>query len=224
MKANIYEIFSSYQGEGLFVGKKQIFLRFSNCNLKCPYCDEIASRKNGNILSIADCLSKIKNIARNENINQISFTGGEPLLYSDFIKSLIIKSGKVFFYILETNGTLPQELKKVIDYIDIVSMDIKLPSMTGVVLWDKHTDFLKLASRKTYIKVVVRAKTPLTEFEKAVDIIYEIDEKIPFFIQPESDEFKNGNLFLYDKFYNIASKKLKDVRVLPQMHKLWGVK
>jgi len=224
MKANIYEIFSSYQGEGLFIGKKQIFVRFSNCNLNCYYCDEIASKENGSILSIADCLSKIKNISKNENINQISFTGGEPLLYSDFIKTLIKKLGKKFFYMLETNGTLSQELKNIINNIDIISMDIKLPSTTGIILLDKHIEFLKIAYNKVYIKIVVKTDTPKSEFEKAVNIVYKINQKIPFFIQPESNEFKKNNILSYNKFYNIASKKLKDVRILPQMHKLWNIK
>ena len=38
-KADLVEIFSSVQGEGLLVGVRQIFLRFPDCNLACRYCD-----------------------------------------------------------------------------------------------------------------------------------------------------------------------------------------
>ena len=38
-KANLLEIFSSIQGEGVLVGCRQIFLRFPDCNLNCRYCD-----------------------------------------------------------------------------------------------------------------------------------------------------------------------------------------
>ncbi|MCW8893095.1 MAG: radical SAM protein, partial [Deltaproteobacteria bacterium] len=38
-KADLIEIFSSIQGEGLLVGYRQIFLRFPECNLNCHYCD-----------------------------------------------------------------------------------------------------------------------------------------------------------------------------------------
>ena len=43
----INEIFSSIQGEGPFVGYKQLFIRFCNCNLNCKYCD--TEFKSGNI-------------------------------------------------------------------------------------------------------------------------------------------------------------------------------
>ncbi|MEM4195978.1 MAG: 7-carboxy-7-deazaguanine synthase QueE, partial [Methanothermobacter sp.] len=44
MKAPIMEVFSSIQGEGLLLGKRQIFIRFAGCNLNCSYCDTPESR------------------------------------------------------------------------------------------------------------------------------------------------------------------------------------
>ena len=38
-KAKIKEIFASIQGEGPYVGVKQLFIRFCACNLNCDYCD-----------------------------------------------------------------------------------------------------------------------------------------------------------------------------------------
>ena len=38
-RADLIEVFSSYQGEGLFLGAKQIFIRFADCNLNCTFCD-----------------------------------------------------------------------------------------------------------------------------------------------------------------------------------------
>ena len=37
--AKINEIFESIQGEGKYLGANQIFVRFSNCNLHCKFCD-----------------------------------------------------------------------------------------------------------------------------------------------------------------------------------------
>ena len=35
----INDIFYSLQGEGRNTGRAAIFVRFSGCNLKCPFCD-----------------------------------------------------------------------------------------------------------------------------------------------------------------------------------------
>ena len=46
IETNIIEIFSSIQGEGKYVGYRQVFIRFSGCNLHCTYCDTKLGVKN----------------------------------------------------------------------------------------------------------------------------------------------------------------------------------
>jgi organic radical activating enzyme len=215
----ISEIFSSYQGEGLYAGQRHIFVRFYGCNLKCSYCDEIEKRYE--VYDMKKIISEIKKLSKKENIKTISFTGGEPLLYADEIEN-IIKKLNGYKVMLETNGILYEELKKIIKFIDIVSMDIKLPQYIRANKFIEHSKFLYTAKDKAYVKVVFDGKANIKDFKKAVDVVDRVSKKIPFFIQPISGKKLDFNII--DKLYYIASDKLYDVRFLPQIHKLIKVK
>ena len=109
MKAPIIEIFSSFQGEGLFIGQRQIFVRFAGCNLNCSYCDtnDSKSEKSGKLMTVDDVLAAIENV-RTPDCHVISFTGGEPSLYPEFINEVARQTDLKI--LLETNGTLPEKI------------------------------------------------------------------------------------------------------------------
>ena len=157
-KTNVLEIFSSVQGEGKFVGYRQIFVRLAECNLKCEYCDTNFKRSDfcnvetfagsgkfrpeKNPLDSATVAETIKNFNSQVPAHSISFTGGEPLLNPDFIfevaQNLKDIAPKIF---LETNGTLFEEFQKISEVVDIVSADIKFPEIVGKNLFDRHKKF-----------------------------------------------------------------------------------
>ncbi|MBI3008449.1 MAG: 7-carboxy-7-deazaguanine synthase QueE, partial [Candidatus Omnitrophica bacterium] len=111
MKTKISEIFSSIQGEGLYLGKRQIFVRFYGCNMRCAYCDTMPSRYEE--LSVGDVLNRINSCLKDRVT--VSFTGGEPVVHVVYLKLLLkeLKTLGLKTY-LETNGTLPGALNKVI--------------------------------------------------------------------------------------------------------------
>ena len=236
IESPIDEIFFSNQGEGRYAGIPRIFGRFSGCNLKCSYCDTPKSLKpstNTQYFSTYKLFNHIENIF-NKNKNKfvyfknkifpsVSFTGGEPLLYSDFILDLIENYfDKKFSVYIETNGTLPQQIKKIYKYCDVISMDIKFKSACGKDLFKEHEKFLKICNKKVFVKTVITKDTTQKEFLKAINLISYISSKIPFVIQPEN--FNNITSNKVFEFYSIAMLKLKDVRILPQLHKLWKIK
>ena len=125
MKAPIIEIFSSFQGEGLLIGQRQIFVRFAGCNLNCNYCDtnDSKSEKSGKLMTPQQVTDEINRLLT-PDCRTISFTGGEPSLYPDFINEVSkLTDLKIM---LETNGTLPDNIDS-IEKLDMVSLDIKLP-------------------------------------------------------------------------------------------------
>ena len=215
----IVEMFYSIQGEGKFVGVPQIFIRLPSCNLNCRYCDT----KFDEYQEIEDesLFQKIETMLKNP-VHSISFTGGEPLLHADDIRKVAEKfpNEKIF---LETNGTLPRQLEKIIDVVDIISMDFKMPSILGKDFFIQHEEFLKLARQKDcYVKIVISAETTFDEFTKAVSTISNIDLNILLILQPV-DPFRDVKPVKSERlldFQKHALKFLTDVRIIPQTHKI----
>ncbi|MBI2251872.1 MAG: 4Fe-4S cluster-binding domain-containing protein, partial [Armatimonadetes bacterium] len=151
--------------------------------------------------------------------HSLSLTGGEPLLQADFLKNFLpkIKKRKIKIY-LETNGIYYKNLMKILPWIDIISMDIKLPSVSGESFLKEHYDFLTSAYLKElFIKIVVNSKLSLKELETAGGIIKKVNPEILVFIQPDCKE--KLNIKELNIFYNILTKFVKEVRIVPQMHK-----
>lgn len=245
MSTHLVEMFSSIQGEGLYIGVRQIFIRFSGCNLNCDYCDtpydsapgfrvELPSgsgkfRFYENPVTASEVAGFCRELGLN-NCHSVSLTGGEPLLHCEFIRELSqMLSGTGIKFYLETNGTLPDKLASIIDCIDIVSMDVKLPTSTGCgELWTNHREFLKIGRQKDiFVKVVVTRDTPDEEIINTCDVIRKVDLGIPLIIQPvESHQGFPGKKPSIEKimrFQEIGLGFLDDVRIIPQTHKYMGL-
>lgn len=210
----IREIFTSIQGEGPYVGQKHIFVRFCKCNLNCAYCDTDFNSQNAKDYNIDDLAL---NLADND-AEVISFTGGEPLLELDFLKEFLCeyksKLNKKIY--LETNGTLYKNLAQIIDYIDIILMDIKLESATGQKnLFFENEEFLKIAQKKeTFIKAVFDENISDDEIEKVTYLAKKYNTLL--ILQPKMPINKGLDL---DNIYNKFYKKYKNIRLIPQVHK-----
>lgn len=98
----INEIFVSLQGEGHFTGVPSVFLRFSGCNLKCPFCDTI--HETYTEYDEDELVGELTKCAG--GITHLVITGGEPSLQlTDSLVSKLHTAG--FFVQVETNGTFP---------------------------------------------------------------------------------------------------------------------
>jgi organic radical activating enzyme len=230
MRAPVNEIFASLQGEGLYAGQKQVFVRFAGCNLRCNYCDTPASlvlSEKQVFLSTEQIIAQIRKKA-NDDLKgvTVSLTGGEPLLYPEFVAELIkeLKRNKALVY-LETNATLPEFFQPLVKYIDVIAADIKLPSACGAPFWGEHKRFLTIGKAKAFVKIVLTDKATPAEINKAAQVIASVSKDMPLVLQPASAVGKIKSVkpeVVYD-FVALARKKLKNVSFLPQMHKIWAI-
>jgi len=223
MKGKVTEVFESYQGEGLYFGQRQVFVRLSGCNINCGFCDTVTDY-------YFECepeeLFK-KVIPFKKKYRFISFTGGEPLLQKDFLKESLIHSHKLGFKnYLDTNGTLPEALEEVIAEVDIVAMDFKLPSSTGAgKFWDQHRKFLKISSiQDCFVKAIICLSTAEEDLAEAIKIIKEVDRSTVLVLQPNSCEPAEELLEKAKQFQKICSGQGVISCVIPQMHKVLGVR
>ena len=223
MKGKINEIFESIQGEGIYFGEKQIFVRFYGCDLGCSYCDtEQDGFTEYEPQQVMDKIKSYKNSA-----GSIAFTGGEPLQQKDFLKEVLqLTSKHGYKNYLETNGSLPGALEDVIDYVDVVAMDMKLPSSTKAKsLWDEHRKFLQVGSKKEiFVKVVICEDTCEEELREALGIIKEANRAIVFVLQPDYKEDNNDINAKLEKFKEICLKEGVATCIIPQMHRRLGLK
>ncbi len=216
---NVKEIFTSIQGEGPYVGYKQLFIRLCGCNLNCSYCDtdfEYNESKEYSVNELIDICNK------NPDCHSVSFTGGEPLLHSEFIKEFGKNSNLPIY--LETNGTLANKLNDVIDYITYISADIKLPSATGLKpLWEEHEEFFKIGIQKEiFAKVVFDKNINDFEIHKITHLCKQYN--VELILQPMMmGKYPSVDSEFMQTILNKCLKVYSKTRLIPQVHKFIDV-
>jgi 7-carboxy-7-deazaguanine synthase len=238
------ELFSSLQGEGIWIGARQIFFRLAYCNLACAYCDtdftatpkcRIETRPGSGEFSLFDnpldmpqLLAVIDRwLQECPDLHQaINLTGGEPLCQAPALAGWLPELRKWLPIHLETNGTCPAELEMLLPWLDFISMDIKLEAVTGQSTpWAEHRACLKLASHTSgQVKCVVDDATPLVDIEHAAKLLAEDAPKTLLILQPVTVNNRPavaGNKLM--EFQLAASRFHAQVRIIPQVHPLLEV-
>jgi 7-carboxy-7-deazaguanine synthase len=241
--AYISEMFSGIQGEGPWVGVRQVFVRLAGCDLRCWWCDTPKSlvrrgpgrtetargsrefRPIENPVPLDHAAGLLAALEPAEH-HSVTFTGGEPLLQSDAVLVLGEEvrglGGRTW---LETHGGRVRELELVMPVMDFISMDIKLPSSSGdFIPLDVHRDFLQIASAaEVYAKVVVTPETSDDQLLDAAAMVGSVDSDVILVLQPVTPFGRVRTAPSPDRMLEVQALCLnvhRNVRVIPQTHKL----
>ncbi|MBN1162955.1 MAG: 7-carboxy-7-deazaguanine synthase QueE [Candidatus Krumholzibacteriota bacterium] len=241
----VSEVFHSIQGEGLYCGVMQVFLRLAGCSLSCSYCDTggSAGRSGECVLYGLDEMVKVPNpVDAGElvsfiqtlleilpGVHSLSVTGGEPLEQPEFLQLFLrlFQTAGLPVY-LETNGLEVEAAKILAPLVDIVSLDIKLPSLCGGgELFGKYEAVLPVfGKRELFCKIVLAPGFDADEYGRALSLLSRFDNRLPLIIQPATSasgavEIEPSSLL---SCYGAATEKLQNVRLIPQCHRLLGLR
>lgn len=243
---NVSELFVSFQGEGLHVGRRQLFVRLGGCPLRCRWCDTPES-----LVPVAQCRvlgpDGAKTLANplapetleaevqalmqtSPRLHALAVTGGEPVAQAAFLDAWLSSRRDGLPILLETAGVQPAQLARVLPHVAIVSLDVKCPSNSGErPLWDEHRACLELAvggGRDVYVKMPVDEGTDPAEVEMGARLVAGVGGEVPLFLTPLTPP--DGSRLTIEaatleRLQALASAHHPDVRVLPQMHKVLRV-
>lgn len=238
-EAPLYEVFSSVQGEATRVGERHLFVRMAGCDLECRFCDTPASRRvpeacrvhfpgreelQPNPIPAARLLDAVRRLdAEAGPHHAVALTGGEPLLFVDYLRPLAETWRAAGLpVLLETGGHRPRELARMLDAVDYVMADVKIASSSGHETDDETARaFLRLAARRECaVKVVVSRRTSAAEAERCARIVADAAPAAPLVLQPVSgskfDPPSGEHLLALQR---AAMRFHRDVRVIPQVHR-----
>jgi organic radical activating enzyme len=240
-EAPLYEIFSSIQGEATRIGERHLFVRMAGCDLDCAFCDTPASRKTPAraCVHLPGGVEEVRNPLSREELDRwvrrldaeagphhaVSLTGGEPLLFVDYLLPLARDwRARGLRVLLETGGHRPRDLERMLECVDIVMADVKIASSAGFAT-DRAVaeEFLRLsAQRECAVKVVVSARTTAEEVREVASFA---PPGAPLILQPVSGARFHppaGDHLL--ALQRAAMALHRDTRVIPQAHRLLHVR
>ena len=259
VRAPVLEVFASFQGEGLHVGEPQVFVRLAGCPLRCRWCDtpgswRVPSEPRARIATRAgrrgaDGWASPERVAawvaeaEAGPTRTVSVTGGEPLQWPGFVRALRthLRPRRVH---LETAGAHPRALAHVLEAVDHVSLDLKLPADLdepealgdgvaregephGPEQWAAvRAEVLALVrGRDACGKLIVAGERAPEEFVPLLDDLARLAPALPLVVQPVTPvgSVSAPRPERLAELVELALARHLTVRVVPQVHRLLGV-
>jgi len=202
----INEIFFSIQGESSRMGLPCVFVRLTECDLRCTYCDTEYAFYEGNKQSLDAIIEQVQSY----HCRLVEITGGEPLLQDEVYELMKRLCDLNYEVLLETGGHI------LVDKVDArvkKIIDVKTPS-SGMMKRNEYKN-LQLATASDEIKFVIGNREDY-DWSKEIIEHYHLTEKLTVLFSPVFDELSLQQLAEW-----ILADKL-NVRFQVQLHKfIW---
>ncbi len=237
-KVPVIEIFGpTIQGEGMVVGQKTMFVRTAGCDYSCSWCDSSftwdGSGKHLIVQMTADEIwSELKRLG-GSGFSFVTISGGNPALFRNLEALIAILKENDIKVGVETQGSRWQQW---LYDIDELTISPKPPSSGMTSDYTVLSDILgKLQNRNSNQHISLKIVVFNEEDYAYAKQIHLRHPTIPFYLQVGNDDITttdNALLIshLLEKYQAlidrvIADEKVRDVKVLPQLHALvWGNK
>jgi len=222
----INETFVSIQGEGPFAGTRCLFVRFSGCNLKCPFCDSKYATGTYINTSVAELVNLMTRAHKFHGIRTVVFTGGEPTMCFTEIQDAINRMDIGLNYCIETNGTI----EVTDDFVSMFDAYVVSPKLMD------HTD----KAYKSLEQILDRFVGYDNVYIKPVVNAYNIDwwmkwacehwqsDHVIFMPETPIDTTPASALVVHDSNVRLIIQKLNTYglpcRVGPRLHVIYGVR
>ncbi len=203
----VNEIFFSIQGESSQMGLPCVFVRLTECDLRCTYCDTEYAFYEGEMLSLEHIIEQVSSYG----CKLVEITGGEPLLQSEVYELMTRLCDLGFSVMLETGGHI------LVDKVDArvkKIIDMKTPS-SGMLRKNDYRN-LEIAAPTDEIKFVIGSRLDY-DWAKHVIAQYHLTERLTVLMSVVFGELSPQTLAEW-----ILADRLP-VRFQLQMHKyIWS--
>ncbi|UVI31005.1 7-carboxy-7-deazaguanine synthase QueE [Paenibacillus spongiae] len=230
----VMEVFGpTVQGEGMVIGQKTMFVRTAGCDYSCSWCDSAftwdgTGKQDIRMLTAEEIVAELFEVG-GDTFSHVTISGGNPALIGGMHELVDLLHTRGIRVALETQGSRWQDWFLTIDEL---TLSPKPPSSGMSTDWDVLDGIIEKltqAGRNFSLKVVVFDELDLQYAVK-------VHQRYPgctFYVQAGNDDLTESDQevlikrlvkryeWLIDAV--MASRELKSVRVLPQLHSwVWG--
>lgn len=217
-------IYRATEGEGIHVGRPQVFVRYQGCAIGCVNCDSKDTW--GFLANSTHTTEDILNIVYDEGhhgkIKFVSITGGDPL-HPKLLPGVIELSAelKKRGYGINVEAAGARFVEELFDLVDFISFDFKTPSTNVNTPEMNIRKMVQHFSHKAQIKAVISDRV---DFEAVLNIRQKMLSEYPDSLMPWvlTPCYNTEEIFPMERFVDVINWNEEAgalFRVIGQQHK-----